>query len=89
MPLTDTDKVDIVLTIDNGPDDAQFQIEKGKAALRQKRILRLQKEAIDQGGILTQKDLSQLLNVDVRTIRRDIQALNSNGQTITTRGTLT
>ena len=88
MPLDETDKVSVVLTIDNGPDDAEIQIEQGKAALRRKRIRRLQKEAMEQGGVLTQNDLAQLLNVNVRTIRRDIQALNANGHPVTTRGTL-
>jgi len=87
MPLDDTNKVDVVLIINNGPGDAETR--KGKIALRQNRILRLQKEAMEQGGILTQKDLAQLLDVDIRTIRRDIQALQSNGQPIETRGTLT
>ena len=88
MPLDDSNKVSVVLTVDNGPKDAEIQTEQGKAALRRKRISRIQKEAMEQGGILTQNDLAQLLNVNVRTIRRDIQALNANGHPVTTRGTL-
>jgi hypothetical protein len=35
-------------------------------------------EAMDQGALLSQEDLAQILGADVRTIRRDIQTLRTN-----------
>jgi hypothetical protein len=54
--------------------------------LRRHRIGRLCEEAREQGGLLTQEDLCQILNCDVRTVRRDIQALKATGIHIPTRG---
>ncbi len=54
--------------------------------LRHFRIGRLCEEAREQGGLLTQEDLAQLLFCDARTIRRDIQALKKLDIHIPTRG---
>ena len=56
--------------------------------IRQRRIMRIACEAKDQGGLLSQEDLSELLMCDVRTIRRDIQALKIKGIMVPTRGTI-
>ena len=50
--------------------------------------MRIASEAKDQGGLLSQEDLSVLLICDVRTIRRDIQALKAKGIVIPSRGTI-
>ena len=49
-------------------------------------ILRLVEEALDQGGILTQEDLSRILKVDIHTIKRDIAHLRKQGYLVHTRG---
>lgn len=54
--------------------------------MRQYRILRLTEEAYEQGGLLTQEDLSRLLHVSSRTIRDDIKGLIKDGNTVHTRG---
>lgn len=54
--------------------------------LRRHRLGRLCEEARDQGGLLTQEDLAQLLCCHARTIRRDISALKKLGIHIPTRG---
>lgn len=74
-PLTETDKVEVTLTVDAGAEDTAVKAQEGREGLRQGRILRLIDEALEQGGVLTQEDLARALAVDVRTIRRDIQAL--------------
>ena len=56
------------------------------AELRQRRLTRLTEEAKEQGGYLSQEDLSELLMSDVRTIRRDIKALKALGIITPTRG---
>ena len=45
------------------------------SVLRQQRILRMAEEAREQGGLLSQEDLAQILTCHVCTIRRDIKAL--------------
>jgi ribonuclease BN (tRNA processing enzyme) len=85
-PLTAADKVQVTLTLDAGADDAEVKSREGVAGLRRGKIIRLTTEAIEQNGVLTQTDLAGVLNGDVRTIRRDIQALQSEGHTICTRG---
>lgn len=86
--LKETEKVEITLTIDAGLEDAEVSAEQGREALRRGRILRLIEEALEQGGVLTQEDLAQVLSVDVRTIRRDVQKLKAEGQLLHTRGQL-
>jgi DeoR/GlpR family transcriptional regulator of sugar metabolism len=39
-----------------------------------------------QGGVLSQEDLARALQVDVRTIRRDVRALKQAGHVVLTRG---
>lgn len=87
-PLAETDKVEVTLTVDAGAEDAEVKARDGVEKLRQGRILRLTAEALDQGGVLTQEDLSRALGVDERTIRRDIQVLKAEGHLVHTRGGL-
>jgi len=82
-PLKDCALASVVLSLIH-PDDAA---SKGDLLqLRRQKVARLAEEAKEQGGLLTQEDLAQLLCCDVRTIRRDIQALKATGVIIPTRG---
>jgi len=84
--LEDLPKVQIALTKSINKEDKQlFRIE-DKASLRRAKILRMTEEALDQGGLLTQEDLADILEVSTRTIRRDIKKLKSNGFDVSTRG---
>lgn len=85
-PLAETDKVEVTLTVDRGGEDAEVKAREGLEGLRQGRLVRLVAEALEQGGVLTQEDLARVLQVDVRTIRRDIQRLKAEGHRIETRG---
>jgi hypothetical protein len=85
-PLAETDKVEVTLTVDAGAEDAEVKARDGIEGLRQGRILRLLPEALEQGGVLTQEDLARVLQVDVRTIRRDIAGLKAAGHRLPTRG---
>jgi Protein of unknown function (DUF1670) len=85
-PLTETDKIEVTLTVDAGAEDAEVKARDGLEGLRRGRILRIVDEALQQDGVLTQEDLAQVLNVDVRTIRRDVAALKAEGQLVHTRG---
>jgi hypothetical protein len=85
-PLSESAKVEVTLTVDNGKEDAEIKMRDGVEGQRRGRLLRITVEAIEQGGILTQEDLARVLHVDRRTIVRDIQALAQEQHTISTRG---
>ncbi len=85
-PLSETDKVEVTLTVDNGVEDDTVRATQGVEGQRQGRILRLTEEALEQGGVLTHEDLARALRVDVRTIRREVKALKADGHLVQTRG---
>jgi len=78
-PLSQLKKIEVTLTLDAGEEDLDVLSKYGRTHLREIRILRLVEEALGQGGILTQEDLSHLLKVNVRTIKRDITHLRKLG----------
>jgi DNA-binding CsgD family transcriptional regulator len=75
----------IILTLHAKADEEVYQ-EHGLQAKRQVQISRMTIEAKDQGALLTQEDLSRILGVDVKTVRRDIALLKKNKIIIPTRG---
>lgn len=87
-PLEETDLVEVTLTVDAGAEDGAVRERDGLAGLRQGRILRLVDEALEQGGVLTHDDLAKVLQVEPRTIRRDVQTLKAAGHVVHTRGPL-
>ena len=76
----------ITITHINAKEDTQVRRLYGPSAKRQQQILRMSTEAMDQQALLTQEDLAEILGTDVRTIRRDIQALRKQGICVPTRG---
>lgn len=89
-PLSACRKVSVTLTL-LYPEDRKnlrgFGDKGGMSAeVRQRQISRIVEEAREQGGLLTQEDLSALLMCDPRTIRRDIQDLKQRGFILPTRG---
>lgn len=87
-PLEQTNTVEVTLTRDAGAEDAYVRQRDGSVGLRHGRILRMVDEALEQGAVLTQDDLAQVLGVDTRTIRRDVQSLKAQGHLMHTRGPL-
>jgi len=85
-PLSETDKVEVTLTVDAGAEDAAVKRDEGSEALRRGRILRLLEEALEQGGVLTQEDLARALGVVRRTVVRDVRVLKEEGHLVHTRG---
>lgn len=81
-------KKQVVLTVDAGIEDIEVLKKSGRIRLRQVRIQRITEEAIEQGGILSQEDISKYLYCDVRTVRRDIQQIKGSGIEVITRGVL-
>jgi hypothetical protein len=82
------EKKKVRLTIDNGIEDIEILKEYGRIILRQIKIERITDEAIEQGGVLSQEDLSKYLSCTVRTIQRDIKAIKEKGIEVVTRGYL-
>jgi biotin operon repressor len=76
----------IILTHIQPKEDAEVRKIYGRSAKRQQQINRMAVEAQDQQALLTQEDLAEILDSDVRTIRRDIQQLRQRGISVPTRG---
>lgn len=85
-PLNEQDLIEVSFTLDRGIDDLNVLRDQGSESLRQLKILRLTEEAYEQGGLLTQEDLGRILQVSSRTIRKDMQSLQQDGNTLHTRG---
>ena len=86
-PLDQCRKVAVLLTLEEDGDLETWK-ERGLAALRQAKVLRLTGEALEQGALLTQEDLARLLCSSVSTIKRDIEALRGDGLPVPTRGAI-
>ena len=78
-PLRETEKTQVTWTVDAGAEDLQVKQQHGQTGLRRVRLQRLVLEAVEQGGVATQEDLAQVLNVSVRTIKRDCLVLQNEG----------
>lgn len=81
----------VVLTIyddNDGKDLFGANTDCRSREMRQRRLVRIADEAHEQGGLLSQEDLSRLLMCDVRTIRRGVEELKDLGITVPTRGTI-
>jgi hypothetical protein len=85
-PLMSSQLRRIILTHIAPKEDAEVRRAYGPSAKRRQQILRMSVEAKDQQALLTQEDLAEILDTDVRTIRRDIHALHKDGMTVPTRG---
>lgn len=86
--LWETELVQVTWTIDAGVEDRQVRYRYGQKALRQVRIQRLLLEALEQGAVACQEDLAQVLNVSLRTIKRDFEELQGQGIYLPSRGNL-
>lgn len=79
---------EVIWTVDAGEEDYEVGQKHGQQRMRQQRILRLLDEAVAQGAAATQEDLARVLQVTVRTIKRDFKKLQEEGLFLPTRGNL-
>ena len=86
--LEKMEKKRVLLTIDNGLEDAEALKEFGRIGLRQVRLQRMSEEAIEQEGVLSQEDISKYLSCSLRTVKRDIAQIKKRGIDVITRGAL-
>jgi len=85
-PVLSCRKVSVFLTLHNPDEDLAVYSKSGLSGLRQHRLLRITKEAIEQGALLSFEDIAFLLTTSTVTIKRDFAYLRHNGKTIPTRG---
>jgi len=82
-PLSKCKMVPVILTLYAGEEDHRFRLSQGRngvAALRQRQMVRMAYEALDQGALLTAEDLAfRIFNRGLRTISRDLEALATQG----------
>ncbi|KAF0151762.1 MAG: hypothetical protein FD143_1626 [Ignavibacteria bacterium] len=82
------EKKKVRLTIDNWIEDIEALKEYGRIGLREIKIQRITEEAKEQGGVLSQEDISKYLSVSLRTVKRDIRKIKQGGIEVVTRGYL-
>jgi hypothetical protein len=84
--LQELPKVTVTLTVDAGTEDQEVFRRHGVQGLHQVQLCRMTEEALEQGGVLTQEDLADILQVDIRTVRRTIKQLQEASVRVQTRG---
>lgn len=89
-PINDCGMVTVILTLFDNEDEQERSWNDKDASIerRQRQLMRISSEAFEQGGLLSQEDLSRILMCDVRTIRRDIKELRKLDIIVPTRGTV-
>lgn len=85
-PLDKCELVAVLLTLFDKEDDKDLSLSDRSIEVRRRKMLRITEEAREQGGLLSQEDLAQLLMSDVRTIRRDVAELRKTDIVVATRG---
>jgi hypothetical protein len=85
-PVALCKKVSVSLTLHSPEEDLPLYKKSGLRGLRQHRLLRITKEAIEQGALLSYEDIAFVLTTSVVTVKRDIAAMRRKGLTIPSRG---
>lgn len=85
-PVSLCKKTSVRLTVHDLDEDLEIYKQLGLSGLRQHRLLRITKEAIEQGALLSYEDIAFILTTSVITIKRDIAYLRRAGKTIPSRG---
>ena len=85
-PVALCKKISVRLTVHNIDQDLDVYKKEGLTGLRHHRLLRITKEAIEQGALLSYEDIAFILTTSVITIKRDIAYLRRSGLSIPSRG---
>jgi len=86
--IEDCQMVTVLLTLfePKDQDELTYAGKQSSVILRRRRLMRITDQTREQGGLLSQEDLAEILMCDVRTIRRDIEALRQRQIIVATRG---
>lgn len=79
-------KKEVLVTVDGGLEDVEYEKKHGRMELRGMRLLRMIEEGIDQGVVFSEEDVGKLLGTSVRTVKRDVARLRKQGCEVQTRG---
>jgi hypothetical protein len=79
-------KVSCKLTLNDPLSDYEVLAQYGLAGLRRHRLLRITREALDQGAVLSYEDIAIILTTSPATVRRDARYLRKQGKLVVTRG---
>lgn len=79
-------KVSVILTLHDPEEDLDVYQKAGLAGLRRHKLMRISKEAIEQGALLSYEDIAFIVTSSVVTIKRDMAAMRRQGLIIPTRG---
>ena len=85
-PVSLCKKISVSLTVHKPDEDLEVYRQSGLSGLRHHRLLRITKEAIEQGALLSYEDIAFILTTSIITIKRDIAYLRRAGKTIPSRG---
>jgi len=84
-PLEQCRKIPVKLTL-HDPEDLEIRKSGGLYSLRRHLVLRLAQEAYEQGALLTQEDIANLIFIDRSTVKRIIAEYKEQGIYVPTRG---
>ena len=79
-------KVSVRLTVHNPDEDIDTYQQAGLTGLRRAKLIRITKEAIEQGALLSYEDIAFILTCGIGTIKRDMANIRRQGLIIPTRG---
>jgi len=85
-PVALCKKRSVTLTLNDPENDLHVYKDSGLSGLRKHRMLRITKEAIEQGALLSYEDIAFILTTSVITVKRDMAHLRRQGLTIPSRG---
>ncbi|MBC7190444.1 DUF1670 domain-containing protein, partial [Candidatus Aerophobetes bacterium] len=85
--LKDCEFIPVKLTLYH-PEDSEFRKKNGLKKLKFRIIKRITREAVEQGGSLTQEDIAELLFMDRRTVVDYIKEMETEGEKVITRAKL-
>lgn len=85
-PISLCKKVSVKLSVHVPDEDLTVYKTSGLRGLRQHKLLRITKEAIEQGAVLSYEDIAFILTTSVITVKRDMSAMRRQGIVLPTRG---
>src|SRR5512140_2680951 len=77
--IREAKKKEVIVTVDGGVEDLEYEEKYGRTALRLVRLLRVIEEGIEQDAVFSTEDLARVLSVSIRTVKRDVHGLRKEG----------